>query len=606
MVRTPIIVATVAVALAVLSPPTISSYSQAQSVAGYKFVGQPPAPLRVAHEDWAAVRQRIQEDPATREWVQNRQKRLDGWNARFKDKLDWVAGWGHNLLDPSTGLPTPWSWTMAEPANATQAEQKLHGAWVYNLDWAARQLDFYSDGYAKWPIQHLSGVSQLMGQSLDEATNGIALADAVRIIGSSVPSARRQRWRDGLFKPMLVNLRVSNRGQNNIAMWQAAAAAILAVELGDEAAYRDAINGDNGIRAMLARGVTTDHLWFEPSVAYGQYTQRALGTLFLYLSLTGRAEPLRHEILLTQDMMATATSMRFADGTLPAFGDSVPGIRAFDPSLLAITQRTMPLRVPELPLTWDTVLDPNLPTAPTPTEQASRFWPASQAAMLRRGGWELFTSWGQQSASHAQGDALSYELRYKGAVVSGAAGTANYGSELFLKYLRTSAAHNQPLIDGEGETRFGPGVLVGADASHLIAHHPGFGSAQVARTMTLNEQGAKIETRIVTAGAAHRLGDVFNTSCQFATVAPLARAQAPLGLGLNWWKRTQVSPPLNEWSTTLACGRARFRLSIHASSSGRVFVSQAPDRTGSLTRIAIYFEAPAAEVLATTWNITPY
>lgn len=616
-----------------MGPPTMSvrqPHELAEAYAIYKFMGSRPLPLRQAHEDWTRSRLRMQADPSLRKWLKDQQAQLDDWMTHGGDKANWVAGWSHNLVDSATGLPVQWSLNMPEPANYTSADKKIHGAWVMmvrtkniksvadavrlwkltgnaaDLDWATRQLDFYASAYGSWPVQTLNGRSQMMGQSLDEATSGMMLVDAVRIIGDAVPSGRRQHWRQGLFTPMLANLRASNLGVNNIAVWQAAATAVIATELGDQTSFADAIDGENGIRAMLKRGITPDYIWFESSTGYGQYTQRALAELFLYLSLIGKAGIMEREMLLTQNMITAQASMRYSDGSLPVVGDTVPGIKAFEPSLLSITQRTMPVRIPTLPIGWDTVIDSDMPTASTPTEHHSRLWPSYQAAMLRRNGWELFTSWGQHSASHAQADALSYELRYNGNIISGAPGTANYGSSLFLTFLRTGAAHNQPLIDGEGETKFGPGNLVSADETRIVATHPGFVGASVSRTLALDEHGAAVTTHITSNAGLHRLGDVFNTPCRAIVdkrnLPSQLVAPPPVGKGFSWWKMTNASQPTTAWSTTLLCGTARFVLSLNTSEAGRVLVSSTPDRDGKLTRTAIYFEAPSATALTLNWR----
>jgi hypothetical protein len=594
-------------------PPGRGEAAIARAFAAYKFPGPPPAPLRRAREDWDAARARLARDPAYAKWVTDVGGRARSWRRQHADKAGWIAGWGHDLVDPARGTPLSWTWAMAEPPAGT----KPHGAWVFYVrqtniqtvldcarlwrirdtaedrDWAAAQLDLYAAAYEHWPVQTLNGRSRLFGQSLDEAVAATQLVEAARLLAPAVDKARVARWNDGLFRPMLREIQASNRGENNIAVWQAAAAAILALHLGQEADYARAIEGAGGIRPMLARGVTPDYLWFEPSVAYGAYTQGALATLFTAASLAGRAGPLRREMLLTQAMVASQAAMRFADGTLPALGDSAPGTQAFDASLIAATQRTMPLRAPVPPPNWSTLLDPGIPTAPPPAEAGSRHWPDAQATMLRRAGWELFFHYGQRSASHAQGDALSWELRHRGIPIIAPAGVAAYGSKLFLDYLRTSAAHAMPLVDGTGQVAFGPGTLGAWSPDSVTAANPGIRGASVTRTVALGE-GAMVERTVLrTDGAAKRLGIVLNTPCRVMPAAPLSPASAPAGPGFGWWRDVRASAAAPRWTAGLDCGGTRFRLAIAGDAPGRMFVGAAPDRTGAMTRTGLYFEAKA-------------
>ncbi len=613
MLRAALLLVAAPLMLPAPSPPPRDDRAVARAFAAYKFAGPFPAPLREAREDWAGAKARAAE-PRFAAWLAGVRTRTLGWRTRYGDRAGWVAGWAHDLVDPKSGAPLVWRWETPEPAAGT----KLRGAWVYYVrqsnvrtlhdaarlwrlsggaadrDWAAAQLDLYADAYARWPVQTLNGRSQLFGQSLDEAVAATELIDAARLLAPAVGAKRAERWNDGLFRPMLRNLQASNRGANNIAVWQAAACAVLALQLGDDAAYRRAIDEAGGIRDMLARGVTADDLWFEPSLAYGAYTMRALGTVFTAASLAGRAAPLRSQMLRAQSVIASQMAMRFADDTLPAMGDSSPGMPAFDPEGLALTQRTMPVRAGALPPSWATLLDPGLPVAPPPAETGSRLWRDSQVAMLRRGGWELFVHWGQRSDSHAQADALSWELRHGARAIVDPAGTAAYGSPLFLDYLRRSPAHAMPLVDGEGQVSFGPGTLLAATGDGVTVSHPGFRAATVTRTVSLDAAGMIERTVFRSAGdAPRRLGEVFSTACRVTPATATTAASTPAGTGLGWWRDVRVSAPTPTWEAVLDCDGVGFRLRLAGDVPGRVFIAAAPDRTGAYTRTAVYFEATA-------------
>lgn len=603
-----------------LADPTLIARTDddvARQFADYKYTGAAPLPLRVAREDWPGARQRIESDPDLGKWIAGRRARMAGWIAKYGDNSDWVAGWGHDMVDPATGVPLNWSWNMAEPPTDTAAQKRLHGAWVYYrrnanienvreaarlfrltddphlLDWVAAQLDLYASNYARWPLQHFSGQSQMMGQSLDEAVAAIALADASRLIARQVTPDRRARWDVGLFLPMLRNIQASNRGVNNISVWQASASAILALTLGQDADYRAAIDGAGGINDMVTRGVTPDYLWFEPSVAYAAYTQRALAEVFIAASLAGREASLRRSMLMTQDMIIGQATMQFADGTLPATGDSPPGMRASDPAVMALTQRTMPIKGTGRTLSWEALIDP-LALSPSPAlaETGSRQWDYSQSAMLRDAGWELYLQYGQRTRSHAQFDALSYQLRYQGTVITAPPGTAAYGSPLFLDYLRRSVAHNMPMINGDGQTRIGLGQAGPSSANSFTATQAGFSDgAVVTRTVAVSATAMAETTKItLPTGPVQRLGETFNTPCTVTSGAMMNASTAPVGTGFSYWHDTRAATA-KDWAATLSCEGKRFGFLLSADKPGRVFVSKAPDRTGQFTNTTVYFES---------------
>ncbi|SEJ21354.1 Alginate lyase [Sphingomonas sp. OV641] len=591
----------------------------AQAYANYKFAGPAPLPLREARQDWDGLRARVAREPAVARWVAARQRALDSWMALPRDDAAWIAGWGHDLIDPQTGRPLHWMYDMPEPPRGSAAADKLHGAWVYNRrsnniratqeaarlwrltgdtryrNWAAAQLDFYAANYMRWPERlKYKAYSRMMGQSLDEATNGIMLADAMQLLGNLVAPDRRRQWHEELFAPLLANLERSNLGRNNISVWQASAAAVLAMALDNKAALDRALNAENGVRAMLRKGVQADFTWFEPSLGYTNYTLRALSALFLQASLNGRGDNFVRERLLTQDMIASLLAVRFADKSVPALGDTSIRQAGVDPGLLALSQQTMPLRVGELPLSWETLLDP-VKSARLPEETASRVWKAAQFAMLRAGGTELFTHWGQRNASHAQQDALSWEAHIGGTTVTRPAGVANYGSRLFLTYLRTAAAHNMPVINGAGQQKPGPGRLIAHDTNVLTAQASGFAAgAQVTRRVMASAATVETRTNIRPQGGGNqRLGEIFHTQCDVTPELPLRPSAVPKGDGFNWWQETRASEPSTNWRAMLTCDGVKVGLVWHADRVGRVRVSRGPDATGALNRTALYFETDA-------------
>ncbi|KAK0331044.1 hypothetical protein LTR94_030458, partial [Friedmanniomyces endolithicus] len=173
---------------------------------------------------------------------------------------------------------------------------------------------------------------------------------------------------------------------------------------------------------------------------------------------------------------------------------------------------------------------------------------------------------------HAQGDALAYELRYRGVPVTSDQGSAAYGSALFLNYLRRSVAHDAPIVDGHGQAAFKPGQLISFADGRIAARHDGYPGASVTRSLSVGGDGAVDETKITaTTGTSHRLGAVFNADCPVAPGGALSPGAAPAGDGFGWWRQTQaVRDALPEVQ-----GQGFFELLDHVYQSGQPFVGHA-------------------------------
>jgi hypothetical protein len=306
-------------------------------------------------------------------------------------------------------------------------------------------------------------------------------------------------------------------------------------------------------------------------------------------------------------MVASQAATRFSDGTLPAYGDGPANRPALSDWRMVTIQRTMPIRIPELPFSWEMLIDPDIPFAKAaPAETQSQFWPHSQLAMLRQDRWELFTHWGQLSASHAQPDALSWELRYNGIVVSGAVGVGKYGSRLYKEYLRKAIAHNMPMISGRSQSEPGRGRLLRSDATSLTVQNERFAdNTTVVRSFELARNAMQARTEIKPPdGRARRLGGVFNTPCAVQPAIPMTGTKSPRGEGFEWWRNVRGGQPATHWKATLDCKGGSFSLEYEADQPIRPYVASAPDATGAYTRSAVYVEA-TAPALALTLRIAP-
>ena len=602
-----------------------------------KVMQEGNVPVRVARENWDQARKLVATDSAWKAWAKSSQAGLDAWMSKPRDQAAWVGGYQHDLVDPSTKLPLKWSAEMPEPPLKSAPDNKLHEAWVawlrsnnfdrileasrmYRLtgdtkyaDWAAGQIDFYADNYARWPLQQLYGSrSRMIGQGLDEATATAKLVDAVRLLKDYVSPERRNSWRDKLFLPIVDNLRNAKVGVNNISLWHAAAIAEIGLQFGDEKLFREGLDGPMGIRSIMKTGVTDDFIWYEGSLGYQIYVLRALAPLFIQASLHGRAGDLRREMLIAQNMLLAPLALRFDDGMLPNPGDSTARLKAIDLGVQLEMYRTLPTRISMIEATrkknWDTLIDPvaiDLNVAATMPLVRSANLDSIRMAVLKADGWQVFLRYGQRSTHHSQEDALNTEIYFKDIPLSSDPGTVLYGTNLHEDYFRRSIAHNVPLIDGQGQVGWDPGVMVSFDAkkSALAVSQPRLqkdGSA----TREISIQNGQLFDRVTLqlnpgVSGTKRLGFLFYSDCDIELIkdqlGPEAAAAPPSGRGFPFWEQIAVRQAPKEVQARLNCGDGDFVADLKMSADSRIYTAKAPSTPLPKKRSVVYVEIVGRE-----------
>lgn len=457
---------------------------------------------RAAREDWEGARKRVADDPAWAKWLAGERAAVDRWMARHRDRVEWIAGWSHDGVSPKDASPVRWTdkipgeetdrfssasdprveitptlkawWVVGfrgrhnDMMNRAARLYKLTGERRY-AEWAASQLDFYADNFLRWEPQRKGHQARLYWQTLTEASNLITYTDTARLLGDFPAPERLAKWRARFFYPEVEAINSNFQSIHNIATWQRCAAAQVALLFGDEAMWRKAIDGTFGVRAQIAQGITGDYIWHEQSLGYNSYVVQAVLTLFTSASLHGRAEALDHEMTVAQNLMLSTTAMRFSDGFIPNPADTRGRLTAPNAGNFAAAYRIFPtalgLATAAKRRAWDTLLDPparvakdfgldladrtfsreKLPPVRSQNMESSRM------AILRKGPWQVYFHYGQLTRSHAQSEALNYELYHNATDISHDTGTVGYGSPLHRGYYTQGANHNVPLIDGEGQ-----------------------------------------------------------------------------------------------------------------------------------------------------------
>ncbi|MCC6262619.1 MAG: heparinase II/III family protein [Bryobacterales bacterium] len=609
--------------------------------AGEKLYGRDGSPLRQPREDWAGGRQRMHADPSWQSWVSEQRAELDAWMGEPRDKPEYVAGWWHDFVNPVDGGFL--TWTSTPPIDAPP---KVFGGWVYGLrsrnanymldaarmwrltgelpyfDWAAGQLDFYAANLANWPIQTSKSKSRLMHQSLDDAVMLVRFVNTARLLEGDVPparredwNARRQRWIRDLMHPMALMLDETFQRVHNIACWQRSAMAITALYTRDEDLWKRAVDGEFGVRRQVRDGITSDYFWLEQSLGYNSYVVSALLPLFTMAGLERRLHEFQAEAAAVENLMLAPGQIAFRDGRLPTPADSTSiSRRSPDRDLLAGARRIFPtvlgIEQARDARNWENLLDPpddSLATgAASPpsagTREASLDLESSRFAMLRRDGWQVFFHYGQLDRSHAQAEALNYEAHFEDIDVTHDAGTVGYGSPLHRGYYTTVAAHNVPVIDGQGQQGWNEGELLGfsAESARVSAGQPNYRpDVSARRTLSIEDGVLRDSTTIETHdGAPHRLGIILNVQGKVSIPADSRSAQAPPFAHWDEAREWHSDGPLE---LTARIGGRDFLIRVEGPGPLRIVHAGVPDAPPH-RREALYVETnAAAATFRTQW-----
>ena len=88
-------------------------------------------PVRAAIEDWPTARRLAVNDSNWTGWLAGRRDVVTKWFASPRDRLDLIAGYPNDLVDPTTGVAVNWTIDMPEPpAGSTAGAVKFKQAWV--------------------------------------------------------------------------------------------------------------------------------------------------------------------------------------------------------------------------------------------------------------------------------------------------------------------------------------------------------------------------------------------------------------------------------------------------------------------------------------------
>jgi oligo-alginate lyase len=614
-------------------------------------------PWRAAKEDWTGAKQRVASDPEWAAWLKREQADVDAWIARHRDHVEWAAGWSHDGVSPKDGSRVAWVdkiprqeityfTTPSDPH--IEITDKLFAWWVvtfrghhvdtmvraaalYRLTgddryaaWASSQLALYADNLDKWAVLPSAKGARLFWQTLTEASNLVKFVEVVRLLGDYVPPERRQQWRTQFFDPEVKLLNATHHDIHNIATWQRCAAAQVALLFGDEAAWRQEIDGEFGLRQQMAEGITSDYLWYEQSLGYNNFVVSAVRTLFTMAGLYGRAAELAPEMATAENLMLAPTYVRFPNGQLPNPADSNGIPTAPNRAFFGENYRIFPTAIGLAEIAgrrdWNTLLDPPKAiqaglgssgaagvSAESLPAVTSRNLESTRMAVLRSGPWQVFLHYGQLTRSHIQAEALNYSAFYGTTDITHDPGTVGYGSPLHKGYYTQGLNHNVPLIDGEAETPPQRGELLAysAQSATVSAAQPHYrDNARATRTLHL-EQNRLIDTATIesTAGAK-KLGLALHLEGKptlpiaFVADATFA-AHRPSAFG--YWRNVSVATFRDRAEFDVTYGSTVMHVTLAAPGEFKLWHGSAPD-VPPKRRDSFYLEltAPASSATFTT------
>jgi len=578
-------------------------------------------PWRTAVEDWAGARQRVAAEPAWTQWLAAERQAVDAWMARHHDRVEWVAGWSHDGVSPKDGSALTWTEKipgeevpfLSSPSDPQVAiTPKLMAWWVVSFRdrhvetirraarlwrltgdetyarWATAQIDFYADNFLKWEPVRADQGARLFWQTLTEATNLVKFTEAVRVLGDRVPAEQRARWREKFFQPEVAVLNKNFQLVHNIATWQRSAVAQVALLFGDEAMWREALDGKFGLRRQIAEGITSDYLWYEQSLGYNSYVVAAVNTLFTTAGLYGRAGELAAEMATAENLMLATLYLRFPNGQLPNPADNKGILTAPNRAAIAANYRVFPTTVGLAEAArrrdWDTLLDP--PAAdPRPIvlpAVTSRSFESSRMAVLKSGPWQVFLHYGQLTKSHAQAEALNYSAFFGDTDITHDPGVVGYGSPLYKGYYQRGLNHNVPLVNGEGQEPISPGELLSFSPAAVAAAQPAYRKdARARRSLAITgdrlTDTATVESTATTPQklglALHLQGQVrlpaaFTADASFKTGRP-----EPFG----YWSEVRAATYRDRAEFDVAYGKLTLRVTIATPGDFKLWHASTPD-----------------------------
>ncbi|MGA5690571.1 alginate lyase family protein [Cytobacillus pseudoceanisediminis] len=322
--------------------------------------------------------------------------------------------------------------------------------------------------YPNYQLQERGG--KLFWQSLDEAVAVIDVAFAYDLIYNSkaLSSADHLKIKEFL-KKSASTIHNNPMGKSNWQAWHNAAIAMVGAAADDQTLINEAIEGPQGAKQLLRKGVLEDGFWWEGSIAYHMY---ALAAFTVIAEVAENQGTSLYDQDLLKKMYDAPIQYAYPDMTLPSnnnggiYGHSLIGSsssRGFydyeaaysyykDPAYrdLLIKKYNKVKRTGDFSL----YLGETLNTGGNQLSYASTIFKNLGHGILRAGN-SMYTlmDFGAHGGSHGHFDKLHLDIYGANMLLGADPGTPGYTHPLHSKWYQQTISHNLVLVDGRNQNQ---------------------------------------------------------------------------------------------------------------------------------------------------------
>lgn len=459
---------------------------------------------------------------------------------------------------------------------------------------AAAILLGYAERYPSYPRrdkygEDRAGGGRLLSQTLDEARWLVRVAWAYSLLRDALATDQRRQIETALLLPAADLLREDQWGVHNKQCWMNAGSGLVGFATGDRELIDEAIaHPERGFRALVARGVTDEGLWWEGSLGYHFMVMHAL--VLLAEAAHHAGIDLYSERFLR--MWDAPLALALPDGNPPGFNDN-PGTNLTDQVGLyevgyARTRRADYGRL--LAATARDALESLLfgledpPAGPYLPERSSLLRSAGYA-VLRSPEAAVAVRFGRQGGDHGHLDKLNVVTFGAGALFGLDPGTVAYSVPLYEGWYRATLAHNTVVMTRKNQAGLNAGavetwVSEPGVTTLVVATDSAYPDVLLRRTLTL--RGVELADRFecASATARHSFDWVFHSPGQFSSSLDFQPRGKPLGDadGYQYVEGVAEAETDGDWWARWEQGDARLTVRFKAAPGTRVFHGFGPGK----------------------------
>lgn len=528
------------------------------------------------------------------------------WNLWYSCKrdgrrLETVSATEHRC--PACGTVytgEPYDSVVVSMRHDANAEAVLNLALAYRLterrvfaDHAGEILRGYAARYPSYPRRDKWGEDQpggarVFSQTLDEARWLVQVVWAYCLVQDTLSPDTRRRIETDFLLPAAALLRADHWGVHNKQCWMNAAFGLVGFAVGDAALIAEAIDHpERGFRAMIARGVTDDGLWWEGSASYHAMVLHAL-VLLAEAARCGGIDLYMGRFLR---MWEAPLALAMPDGDAPGFNDgSATNVFTLGPlyeigyartrrpaygRLVAATARDS--REALLVGLEETPSGSCLP-------ERSTLLAASGCAVLRSPEVAVAVRFGLHGGGHGHMDKLSIVTHGAGASFGLDPGTVAYSVPLYEGWYRATLAHNTVLMSRGTQAPVNAGTAEHwgdePDRTTLtVTTDSAYPDTLLRRTLTL--RGHELDDRFECFNPVrHGWEWVFHSPGAFTASLDFRPLGKPLGASDGYQYVANVAEAYTdgEWWARWEQGDARLTLHFAAAPGTRIFSGVGPGK----------------------------